>query len=260
MWLRPKTRMDYWSCSRFADFIRGEKKPFALEWGKWSKWKKEQQKKRPIRFWLAETGLLKLQDFVMFPFDIYDEIRYYVRNRWIDKTHYLKTGLKPGYYYEFDYRILHGLFNELVDFVEIEYAYLMKWSLKEDDKNYTFKNGRSAEAGLAYMDWACNIKYDEDWGVDKKDKKYGKPTDQAITSQQIKNLYLWWKDRPNRPDPKKVIGLEWDNKKEDNLFSGKISKKELLEFRKLEKIEADYYKEDTDKLIELIKLRNELWS
>jgi hypothetical protein len=260
MWLRPKTRMDYWNCSRFADFIRGEKKPFALEWGKWSKWKKEQQKKRPVRYWLAEEGLSKLQDFVMFPVDVYTEIRYYIMNRWIDKTHYLKTGLKPGHYYEFDHRILHGLFNELVDFVEIEYAHLMKWSLREDAKNYTFKNGRSAEAGLAYMDWSCNLKYDEDWGVDKKNKKYGTPTDQAITSQQIKNLYLWWKDRPNRPDPKKVIGLDWDDKKEDNLFAGKISKKELLEFRKLAKIEAEYDKEDTDKLIELIKIRKELWS
>ena len=50
MWLRPKSRIHYWNCSRFADFIRGEKKPFALQWGKWDEWKKEQRKKRPIRF------------------------------------------------------------------------------------------------------------------------------------------------------------------------------------------------------------------
>ena len=45
MWFRPKTRINYWSCSKFADFIRGEKKPYALEWGKWDEWNKEQRKK-----------------------------------------------------------------------------------------------------------------------------------------------------------------------------------------------------------------------
>jgi hypothetical protein len=96
--------------------------------------------------------------------------------------------------------------------------------------------------------------------VDKKDPKYGKPTHQAISAQKIKELYLWWKDRPNRPEPMAVAGLSWDQNKEDNLMGGKISKKELLEFKKLEKIEADYEKEDTKMLIELIKIRKELWS
>jgi len=260
MWFRSTSRMNYWNCSRFANFIRGEKKPFALEWGKWDEWKKEQQKKRPIRFWLAEEGLSKLQDFIMFPADVCTEIRYYIDNRWITKTHYLKTGLKPGHYYEFDYRVLHGLFNELVDFVEIEYAHLSKWSLKQDAKKYKFKRGRCVEAGLDYLNWACSLKYDKEWGIVKKDPKYGKPTHQAISAQKIKELYLWWKDRPNRPEPMAVAGLSWDQNKEDNLMGGKISKKELLEFKKLEKIEADYEKEDTKMLIELIKIRKELWS
>jgi hypothetical protein len=260
MWFRPKTRINYWSCSKFADFIRGEKKPYALEWGKWEEWKKEQKRKRPIRYWLAEEGLSKLQDFVMFPMDVYDEIKYYINNRWITKTHYLKTGLEPGHYYELDYRILHGLFNELVDFVEIEYAHLAKWSLKKGTKNYKFKHGRSVEAGLAHLDWACSLKYDKSWGVNKKDPKYGKPSSQAISAQKIKELYLWWKDRPNRPEPMDVAQLSWNQETEDSLMDGKITRKELSQFKKLEKIEADYEKEDTKMLIELIKIRKELWS
>lgn len=261
MWLRPRSRINYWSCSRFANFIRGVKKPFALEWGKWDKWKKEQQKKRPIRYWLAEEGLDKLQDFIMFPADVYTEIKYYIDNRWITKTHYLKTGLKPGHYYEFDHRVLHGLFNELVDYIEIEYAHLAKWSLKQDAKNYKFKHGRCIEAGLDYLNWACSLKYDKEWGIVKKDPKYGKPTSQALNAQKIGKLYMWWKEvRPNRPEPMVVTGLNWDQNKEDNLMGGKISKKELFEFKKLEKIESDYEKEDTKMLIELIKIRKELWS
>lgn len=254
------TRHNYWNCSKFADFIRGEKKPHALEWGKWDEWKKEQKKKRPIRFWLAEKGLAKLQGLVMCPVDFYTEVKFYVDNRWTTKTHYLKTGLKPGHYYELDYRILHGLFNELVDFVEIEYAHMAKWTDKDKEKKYKFKSGRCIEAGIDYLNWACGLKYNKDYGVTKKDPKYGKSTSQAISSQKIKELYLWWKDRPNRPEPMVVAGLNRDQNKEDDLIGGKISKKELLEFKKLEKIESDYEKEDTKMLIELIKIRKELWS
>lgn len=260
MWLRPKSRTHYWSCSKFADFIRGEKKPFALELGKWDEWRKEQKNKRPIRFWLAEEVLPKLQDLILFPADVYSEISYYIANRYKTKTHYLKTGLKPGHYYDLDYRILHGLFNELVDFVEIEYAHMAKWSLKKGTKNYKFKNGRSIEAGLAYLKWACSLKYTKDWGVDKRDPKYGKPTPQALAAVKIQELYNWWKDRPNRPEPMTVAGLNWDKEKEDSLLCGKVSRKELSQFKKLEKIEADYEKEDTKMLIELIKIRGNLWT
>jgi len=257
MWFRPKTRTHYWSCSKFADFVRGEKKPYALECGKWDEWNKEQSKKRPVRYWLAEKGLSKLQDFLMIPFDVYDDIRYYITNRWIDKTHYLQTGLKPGHYYEFDYRILHGIFNELVIYVEVELAHTMK---AYPERKYKFVNGRCEQAGLDHLKWACSLKYTKDWGVDKKDPKYGKPTHQAISAQKIKELYLWWKDRPNRPEPMDVAKLSWNQDKENNLMDGKITRKELSQFKKLEKIEIDYEKEDTKMLIELIKIRKELWS
>jgi hypothetical protein len=259
MRLRPRSRIHYWNCSRFADFIRGEKKPYALEWNKWTEWRYEQKKKRPIRYWLAEEGLSKLQNFFSFPLDIYSEIKYYVRNRWIDKTHYFQTGLEPGHYYEFDHRLLHALFNELVIFVETEYASMAKWNNK--DKKYKFKNGRCVEAAMDYFDWCCKLKFDKNYGVNKKHPDYGKFTPQALAAQKIKELYLWWKDiRPNRLEPAKAAGINWDERAEESLLGGKVTRKELSEFKKLEKIEADYEKEDTKMLIELIKIRKELWS
>ena len=72
-----KHRINYWSCSKFANWIRGEKKPLALEWGKWEEWREEQAKKRPWRFWIAEEVLDKIQDFVYLPKDLYLEIKYY---------------------------------------------------------------------------------------------------------------------------------------------------------------------------------------
>lgn len=255
-----RSRINYWSCSKFADWIRGTSKPYALECGEWAGWRKEAKNKHPYRYWLAETGLKKLQNFFMFPSDLYHSIKVYINNRFIDKTHYLKTGLKPGNFYEFDHRIIHGLFNELVDFVEIELALMSKWAGSKD-KKYFFKNGRCEKAGLDYLDWAGNLRYNEDY-LGKKCPKYGELTPQAKSALKIRELYVWWKHiRPNRPNPMEASGysdLEYDDD-EEMLFK-KRSKKHTDCLRKLEKMEKDYDKEDTQMMIDLIKIRKDLWA
>lgn len=252
-----RSRINYWSCSRLADFIRGEKKPYALEWHKWDEWHTEIKRKKPIRYWISETGLKRLQDIIYFPYDIYHSIEIYIKNRWIDKTHVLNTGLKPGQYYEFDYKVLHGLFNELVDYVEKELAGMQTW---KNEHQYKFIKGRCPEAGLDYLEWACSLVYDDNYGTNKKDKHYGKPTHQAISAQKVRELYEWWTvTRPNRPDPHVVA--KYDQTIGDSLFSnGKFSAKKRACLNKIQKIEDGYEKEDTDKLIELIKIRREIWT
>lgn len=179
-----RSRIHHWTCSKFADWVRGEKKPYALELHKWEEWRKEQKNKRPIRFWLSDTFLKHLQNFIHYPSDVYHSIKYYIRNRFITKTHYLKTGLKPGYWYDFDERILHAIFNELVDFVEIELANLSKWN---ETKKYYFKNERCVEAAYDYFNWAKEL------------EEEGQKTRQAEDAQKIQDLYEWWKtERPNR--------------------------------------------------------------
>ena len=250
-----RSRYNYWSCSNLADIIRGTKKPYALGCKEWDDWHNEAKKKYPTRYWLAEKGLKKLQDFVMFPSDLYHTIKIYIQNRWIDQTHVLKTGLKPGEYYEFDYKVLHGLFNELSDYVEIELATTSRY---DKSKKYKFVNGRSREAGLDHLNWASSLVYNEDYGTSKEDKHYGEMTPQALSAQKVKELYLWWKDiRPNRPDPHEVYKFK---DFEDEHFSSKISKEYKKALSSIEKTEKQYDKEDTEKLIELIKIRREIWS
>jgi hypothetical protein len=194
--------------------VRGSDKPYALEWSKWTEWKNEQKKQRPFRYWLSDTCLRKLQNVVYFPLDIYYTIKTYIRNRYIDKIQYLHTGLKPGQYYDFDARILYGLFNELVYFVEVELAHLSKF---ESSKKYKFVKGRCQEAQDDYFRWANHL------------KDQGQLTEQAKGSRKIKELYEWWKYiRPQRVD-------RYD-------------------------LEGKYYDEDTEMLIELIKVRNHLWT
>jgi hypothetical protein len=254
----PKIRVNYWSCSKFADFVRGTKKPYALEAKDWKKWHKEAKEKHPLRYWMAEKLLKKLQNIVYLPSDIYNSIKNYIDNRFITKTHCLKTGLKPGKYYELDDRILYALFNELTEFVEIETAHMFSHALKNKGK-YKFKKRRCPQAGIDYLKWASRI------------KENNKPTLQAVHARAILRLYNWWKKRPNRPDPIQASG--WDkfcetHKEEDlgffpehpvvdDLNSYKERRKIL---RKVIQIEEKYEKEDTKMLIELIQIRKSLWT
>jgi hypothetical protein len=184
-----RQRFYHWTCSKFADLIRGEKKPPALGFDEWDKWHESVKKKRPFRYWIAETLLKKIQDIVYFPYDIYHAVKTYIRNRYFDKLHYLHTGLKPGEYYDLDHRILHGLFNELVIYVETECAWT--YGKPEQVKHlYKFKNGSCKQAGLDYLNWGI------------KDKHKGKLTNFAKSCKEIKRLYLWWTEkRPQRKNP-----------------------------------------------------------
>lgn len=241
--IHKRTRFNYWSCSKFADLIRGEKKPFALSWEDWEKWRAENKQKHPFRYWASEEVLDFLQDVVNFPLDVYHTIDIYIHNRYISKIHYLRTGLTPGKYYDLDWRILNGLFNELVIYVESELAHDMRASYPE--RNYKFVNGRCKLAGLDHLNWASQLKLNEDYGFDPDHEDYGKPTTQAIAAKKVYELYNWWLNRDNRVDPYTLYTKEKDGQ---------------YYYRKIDEMENAYEEEDTEKLIELIKIRNSLWT
>lgn len=240
--IQKQSRFNYWSCSKIADRIRGTSKPTALEWEAWDSWRDEAKKKHPIRYWIAEEMLDFLQDIVNLPFDIYHTVEVYIRNRYIDKIHYLRTGLKLGEYYDLDWRILNGLFNELVIYVEGELAHTMK---VYKNRKYKFVKGRCKRAGLDHLDWAMNLKMNEDYGILPDDKDYGKPTAQAVIAKKIYELYNWWLDREYRANPHDLFTKEKDGQ---------------YYYRKIAKMEDDYDKEDTKMLIELVKIRGHLWT
>jgi len=111
-------RIRYWSCSKLADFIRGEKKPYALTAEEWNEWKKRMRKEKPTRYWLSGKFLNKVQDFLLFPLDLWRQIKYSYNIRYVMRTHILDTGLKPGRYYDLDHRILDACFNEFCKYVD----------------------------------------------------------------------------------------------------------------------------------------------
>jgi len=274
----------YWSCSPFADWIRGTKKLSVGTSEEWDDWNTAAQMKHNFRYWVAEEALGHIQDFVTWPVRTLYDIKYYINNRWVTRTHSLTAhsrDIKPGQWQDVGNRFLPCLFNELVDFVEIETAWSqIAWGNKEARAKYNppfyatgwfrWRVWRSPQAGLDHLDWAMTLTNVEWLAEDKKSE--AKPTLQAISAKEIKELYTWWTTvYHNRPDPHDASG--WSEhcdtmrvKYPGNLFSSLNDKN--LEDKKasdkalklLQKIESAYEKEDTEMMIRIIKIRNSLWT
>jgi hypothetical protein len=245
-------------------------KPYALPWGGWEKWEKEYKETRPVAFFITET----LPDWLEKPGEWFVDpvysAKYYLRNRFITKTHVLKTGLEPGKWHEFENRVLHGLFTELVDFVEIEQAWHHVMWDEDARKKFGVKwyhhnqwtrwaEWRCPEAGLAYLQWCMNL--DE-------------PEHQRDNARETMVLYTWWKEvYLTRKEEWEETGLRafWDsmefNHGDDWIGLGKktkMTRSEQAEYQRLTQAVTDLeearFQEENDMMIRLIKLRRGLWT
>jgi hypothetical protein len=275
----------YWTCSPFADWIRGTTKLKMGTSEEWHDWEVRAKADYPVRWWIAEEGLGHLQDFVTWPVRKIYDLKYYINNRWVSHTHALTAhprDIKPGEWRDVGNRFLPCLFNELVDFVEVEQAWHhIAWN---DDAKEKFKapfwasgwfrwrTWRCPEAGIASLDWAINLVWDKDWGMDETSPDFGKPTQQAIRAKEIKELYIWWTTvYPARPDPHDASGWSeycdrlreerggdhWIGMSSKSPETEKMGKKAL---KLSQKIEEAYDKEDEAMMIRLIKIRDSLWT
>lgn len=280
-------RSNYWTCSKFADWLRGTTKLKAGTSEEWNEWEARAKSAYPVRWWLAEEGLDYLQSFIMWPADKLYAIKYYINNRWITRTHALTahpSNIKPGDWCDVGNRFLPCLFNELVEFVEVELAWWhLVWEDKEMRKKYNMpwyavgwwrvRGWRCRDAGLDNLAWQMSITAKEDYGLNPGDKGYGEPTLQAKNAAEILALYKWWTEvYPNRPDPhdasgwteycdrmreEKGEGMRWIGIESQNPETRKLGKRAL---DLSSKIEAQYEKEDEQMMIRLIKIRNSLWT
>lgn len=279
-------RNHYWTCSKFADWLRGTTKGGAKTSEGWDEWEKRAKAAYPIRWWLAEEGLDILQTIVFWPTDKLYAIKYYINNRWVSRTHSLTAhpkDIRPGQWCDVGNRFLPCLFNELVDFVEVELAW---WHIAWDDEAkkkyqapfwsrgwFRWRTWRCPQAGLDNLDWQGKLVYQEDEGFESGDPRIGQPTPQAERALEILALYKWWTEvYRNRPDPhdasgwtgycdllreEKGDGLRWIGTESQNKETKVLGKKA---HKLLQKIEADYEKEDEAMMIRLIKIRNSLWT
>lgn len=106
----------------------------------------------------------KIQDIVMFPFDLYHSVRIYIKNS-KGNTHVLDGGLEKGQWYDLDYRISRCLFNELDKFI-------------------------TQEKGLETHEWEKTLVYNDSW--DEGTERYGQLTDQAKAAIEQDFIWKWW--------------------------------------------------------------------
>lgn len=195
----------YWSLSRFAkrlNTLAGIENPQFLTMGGWEEHHKASKEKAPFTYWLTRSFLNKLQDFLFYPSNLIYSVKVYIKNV-KGNTHVLDGGLNKGQWYDLTYRIPRCLFTELENYIE-------------------------NEKGLETLAWEKTLMLDEDWGVDKDNPSYGKPSHQALAAIEQEEIYLWWKS---------VKG-------EDVAFDQ----------------EEAYQEKETEMLIRLIKIRGSLWT
>jgi len=275
-------RSHYWTIGPFADWLRGTPKLKCGTAEQWDDWEETAKAAHPIRWWIAEEGLDYLQKFVYYIPDRLNDIRYYINNRWISHSHALTAhprDIQPGAWSDVGSRLLPCMFNELVDFVEIEQAWHhCIWSDEAKTKFEVpwwrkgwlrLRTWRSAEAGMEYLRWAETLSNAEFLDEDKKHE--AEPTYQAKAAKEIIELYTWWTvTYRNRPDPHDASGwteyceasrianggkLSWSGDKSPELKAMSDTAHE-----KLREIEAAYETEDEEMMIRLIKIRQSLWT
>lgn len=282
-------RACYWSNGTFAKkltkLFRLPESPICASMDEWDQFNEDSKAAGPIRFWIVDRGLNKLQDFVYFPKDALESFAYYFQNRFIAKTHFMKTGLKPGKWHELDERLIHGMFTELVDYVEVQCAWRNTHGveLPWHQRIYFISNfvpWRNAELGIKHLEWETTLKQDDEWfgyswreqeepeavAADRlANKQYMEPTPQAARAEIVLQLYNWWtQDRPYRPDPYLISG--WTAYCDETRGKRSAEKTEEEQQRssealdKLHAIEKYYDDQDTQMMIKLVEIRGGLWT
>lgn len=278
MKLNPKSLSD----SNFADWLRGTKKPFSASFEGWAKWKREAKAAHPVRYWIVEDFFPAVEQVVNWLPDRVHQIRNYIRNRYFDHSHALvasKTTLERGVYTDFGYKLLPCIFSGLVDYVECDKAWMHVVFSDENFKKYApawykfkilrWKKWRCPEAGIKNLEWETSLVYNEDCGVQPGDQNYGLPTPQAIAAKEVLELYYWFTQvYVNRPDPYDSIeNSAGDFETEDGVPvilldnpPADVVEEFNSQTKTVHQIHEQYEKEDTEMLIRLIKIRENLWT
>lgn len=244
-------------------------KPYALGFDEWDEWYADLKAKQPVAYFITESFPDFIETVYAKSFGKLHEFRYWVRIRFMDKYHVVKTTLNPNQYHGADEIMLHANFQILVDFVEIELAH-MQVSFSNKDNKYKkirtiFGSRRNPEAGLDHLKWESNLDAAELEPHERSDA-------QARIAREKLALYLWWtKARPARKDVHEESGWSAICDEVDKKYGGGFSRKWEAKDPELKKrydealdtcheLENSRRQEDEDMLIRLIKIRENLWT
>lgn len=153
-----------WSDSEFAHWIRKNDIP---------------DQTFSIRYWLSTELIDAIQDIVYSPVDWADNVKHYIYNRWVHKSHQLSSRhLEPGKFYEFEEKMLFCLMDTFVDYCINELAEM---------QNFDEKYSSNEEALLAFFN-DVHFDPDYDWSPKYRDD-----------IKEMQTIYSWWTNlRPLR--------------------------------------------------------------
>lgn len=275
--MRSRHYQDSWMFTWLRNSVFKIEKPRALAWGGWAKWDDELKAARPVAYFITETLPDWLEKPAQWTIDPIYDATYYLRNRFVRQTHMVHTDLKQGVWHEYESRILHGMFTELVDFVEVEQAwhtcmwdekvrkkYQMPWW--RDNWFFYWREWRCPAAGIDYLKWCMTL---DDPVLPVHDRN----PSQAEHAREVLTLYTWWKDiRTTRRDEYEEAGFTEFNDRmaakygrldfdpDDKQLTAQERKEKHTIYTRVHEIEEVRHQEDEAMMIRLVKIRRGLWT
>ena len=224
-------------------------KPKAATLEEWDEWENRSRTERPFAYFITETVpdyARRTKDAMLWPFR---STRSWIRYNITDRHHVINTGLPPQYH-ELDDRMLHGMFSLLVDFVEIDQAWMeycfgdkeetlkVPWYMR---RPFKIKSFRRPELGMRYLRWQMSL-------ASPTLSPHDASPHQAHVATEVYVLYHWWKRvRPMRPDP--FLLAEQRSARSENPMA--------TSFKDVERM---YDEEDDKMLMRLVEIRTSLWT
>jgi hypothetical protein len=148
---------------------------------------------------------------------------WWIKNFLFHRYDLIRTGLDKGSWHDTDTVILYGMMNLLVQYVEIEDPTILTREINKE--TFTCEEER-------IMAERC-----------------------AADDEEVKLIYKWWKDYPNR---EKEIESKYDEYGKCRREKSDI--KEECSFVEIVQMEDKLSEEEQDMLIRLIKVRGYLWT
>lgn len=214
------------------------------------------------------------------------ELKHNLYNFLFDRGDIIKIhGNKRHQYYDARYKILHGNFSLLVDYVEIDLARLYNSCYNPNiswyEKFLFWKSNRSPKDGLKYL--SVINKDLKKKNIDPQWKQLLE--EEKVIHDEIKKLYLWWtKDRFKRQQKVDILFNQFEKMVKDYQQSAKdltdeekimpasllslikhdklptkLKRQKDIIFDKINKLEMDDEKEKLDMQIRLAKISHSLW-
>ena len=183
------------------------------------------------------------------PFKWLIDGNHWIRYRTTDKYNVIQiSSLEPGYY-DSDRRLIHGMFDLLVEFVEQELAHFtFACNYAEYKKQIPWWKSEKEWVKENFLmlvnhhwDWAMKLTMDcDDQGNPRgNDLEVNHEGTQGYCSKELKEIYYWYKNE--YLDPK------WDNLKYEK-------------GQDFMKVDEEQYQKETEMLCRLIKVRGRMWT